>query len=361
VKYIIYYCIVLFSFILPCSAQSLSGIWENAERFIEYAEEAENPTEKSGTATGTFNMILKTYYRFVYEDMGSYPVTVTQQENLPNVYNCAIRYPHCKQPANTAVWVYKDSLFTSFYQRMPYTVGENSPSSAENIQSSSPPANQETAQSASTNDDKEHTNSDTVHLIDGFWVEQGLRNGILIYPQDSPEFFDAFFFHGNRYIKFRYWKGTFEYKEQHARFTVSSGQQISIPKMIKYADTVYRCITDNGSTLKNYEQGTFSLEADKTLYHLSVSPEGGGPGSHAAGDVYPHHQYPKINGEPFFYEATGTVFAFGTPFLRRSSVTNLQSEVKKHNSFKRKPPEPLLKADELDFYWKRIKEIRKEN
>lgn len=360
-KYIIYYCSLFFAFTLPCSAQSLSGIWGNTERFIEYAENTENQEEKSGTETGVFNMALKTYYRFVYEDMGSYPVTVVPQEGLPNVYDCAIRYPHCKQPAKTAVWVYKDSLFTSFYRRIPYTVGAEKRSSAAAESAQTNTDSPEAAQTVSSDGGTEYTHSDTAQLIEGFWIEQGFRNGILIYPQETPEFFDAFFFLGSRYIKFRYWKGEFAYKEQQARFTAGDGQQIAVPKMIKYADTVYRCITDNGSKLKNYEQGTVTLKADTAVYRLSIVPEGGGPGSNAVGDIYPHHQYPQIKDLPFHCEEDGSIFAFGTPFLTRSAVTNLQDEVKKHNSLKRKPPEPLLKADELDFYWERIKEIRKEN
>lgn len=361
-KYIIYHCVLLFVLALPCTAQSLTGIWENTERFIEYAENAEALAENGGTQTGSFNMVLKTYYRFVYEDMGIYPVTVEQQENLQHVYTCAIRYPHFKQPAKTTVWVYNDSLFTSFYRKIPYTVAANSgTATAKRSQDNTGAVNTETVQIDSADAGSVHVHSDTVNLLDGFWIEQGFRNGILIYPQEIPEFFDAFFFNGSRYIKFRYWKGDFEYKEQRARFTDQDGQHIAIPKMFKYADAVYRCITDNGSTLKNYEQGSVSISKEDTAYRFTLTATAGGPGSHAVGDTYPHHQYPQIKDLPLYFEADGSVFAFGTPFLTRSSVKNLQEEVKKHNSLKRKPPEPLLKAAELDFYWDRIKEIRKEN
>ena len=198
-------------------------------------------------------------------------------------------------------------------------------------------------------------------LLNGFWVEQGFRNGILIYQQEAPVFFDAFFFNGTQYIKFRYWKGDFEYKEKSAGFVSDNGLHVTVPKFIRQYDAIYSCITDNGSKLKNYEKGTVSIDTVSSKRLLTLIPQAGGPGSHAAGDVYPHQKYPQIQALPLYYDETDEVFAFGEPFLTRSSISNLQEEIVRHNSLKRPPPEPLLKADELDFYWDRIKEIRKQN
>ncbi len=97
------------------------------------------------------------------------------------------------------------------------------------------------------------------------------------------------------------------------------------------------------------------------MRQLTLIPQGGGPGTYAIGDVYPNQKYPKVQSLPLYYSETDTAFAFGEPFLIRSSISDLQGEIKRHNSLKRPPPEPLLKADELDFYWERIKEIRKQN
>lgn len=337
------YCFVLFfviGFVAPGTAQTLAGVWENTERFIEYTP------QPGDAADDSLHIVLKTYYRFVYEDVGAYPVTVQQaQDGAKNVYALSIRYPQEKKPMQTDVWVNGDALFTSFYRKTAYTRSVPQQSAG---QSSTEAETAAVQNSASPQDS----------MLDGFWVEQGHRNGLLIYRQDQPDFFDAFFFMGGQYIKFRYWKGDFEYNEKNALFTDADGASIRIPKLIQRYDAVYSCITGNGSTLKNYEQGTFSIKSEGTAQQLTVTPQTGGPGTHAVGDTYPHHQYPQISSLSFYYNADDSVFAFGTPFLTRSSVVNLQEEISAHNSLKRSPPEPLLKADELDFYWDRIKELR---
>lgn len=346
-KYIKHFYIILsLSFILPlpCLSQSLAGIWENAERFIEYTGKAD------GTAEDTLRIVLKTYYRFVYEDMGTYPVKVVKQEDTGNIYSLNIRYQGFRTPITTSVWVHGNGFFSSFYKKTPHKL------IADRRQSLS------SSGSAETNTYSQPVLSPSTALLDGFWVEQGFRNGILIYQQEAPAFFDAFFFNGTQYIKFRYWTGDFEYKEKYAGFAFDDGLQVSVPKFIRQYGTIYSCITDNGSKLKNYEQGSVSISTgDNGMRLLTLTPQGGGPGTHAIGDVYPNQKYPKIQSLPLYYSETDAAFAFGEPFLTRSSISDLQEEIKRHNSLKRPPPEPLFKADELDFYWDRIKEIRKQD
>ena len=341
-----HFFIILFLFLtlsLPCAAQSLAGIWENRERFIEYTGKADGSTED------TLRIVLKTYYRFVYEDMGAYPVTV-QQVDTGNMYSLNIRYQGARTSTTTNVWVYRDGLFTSFYKKFPHhliTSTEQDQPQSESIAANTQSQSELKAQTA---------------LLNGFWAEQGFRDGILIYQQKAPAFFDAFFFNGTQYIKFRYWTGDFEYKDKYARCAFDDGLQVSVPKFIRQYDTIYSCITDNGSKLKNYEKGTITIsDGGSGMQQITLTPQGGGPGTHAIGDVYPNQKYPKVQGLPLYYSETDGVFSFGEPFLTRSSILDLQKEVSRHNSLKRPPPEPILKADELDFYWDRIKEIRKQD
>ncbi|MGI5074007.1 hypothetical protein E4N71_00845 [Treponema vincentii] len=347
-KHIKYFCIILFLclfFSLPCPAQPLTGLWENSERFIEYTDTGKT----GGTAEDTMRIVLKTYYRFVYDDMGTYPVAA-EQENTGNVYSLRIRYPGYKTPVPAAVWVHGDGLFTSFYKKVPHalTAGTQTDATQPGIDEISANPQPAAVPSSAT-------------VLEGFWVEQGFRNGILIYQQEAPVFFDAFFFHGTQYIRFRYWTGDFEYKEKRAGFVCDDGSHVSVPKFIRQYDAIYSCITDNGSKLKNYEKGTVSIDSVDGVQRLTLTPQGGGPGTHAVGDVYPHQTYPKIQALPLYYDERDGAFAFGEPFLTRSPISNLQEEITRHNSLKRPPQEPLLKADELDFYWDRIKEIRKQD
>ena len=328
---------------LSCPAQPLTGIWENSERFIEYTGKAD------GTTEDTLRIVLKTYYRFVYEDMGTYPVKV-KQEDTGNIYSLNIRYQGFRTPVTTSVWVHNTGLFSSFYKKTPHNIVTDTQQSRSFLVS------------AGSNADTQPMLSPLTAILDGFWVEQGFRDGILIYQQEAPAFFDAFFFNGTQYIKFRYWTGDFEYKEKYARFAFNDGLQVTVPKFIRQYDTIYSCITDNGSKLKNYEKGSVLIsDGGNGIQQLTLTPQGGGAGTHAVGDVYPHQKYPKIQGLPLYYDETDGAFAFGEPFLTRSSISDLQEEIKRHNSLKRPPPEPLLKADELDFYWERIKQIRKQD
>lgn len=335
IRYSLFLCFFIFLFCV-CQAETLTGIWENNERFIEYKQ----PPDTS--SSGLMRIVLKTYYRYVYEDMGEYPVVLTPAEHTEHIYQLNIRYPHVKKQAETRIWVHKGRLFSSFYEKIPYT------------ESSDSQVNNQTAVS------QERSEATQQNLLNGFWVEAGHRKGILIYPQESPEFFDAFFFMGTSYIKFRYWKGDLDYRQKQAEFRHTNGKRISVPKLMKRSGAVYSCITSNGSKLKNYEKGICSITSIDGTLQLTLKPAAGGPGTHAVGDTYPHHQYPRLENIPLYYDEADRAFSFGTPFLTRSSIPDLQAEISKHNSLKRPPPEPLLKADELDFYWERIKEIRGE-
>ena len=177
-RYIKYLYIILFFILsLPCPAQPLAGIWENSERFIEYIGKADEAAED------TLRIVLKTHYRFVYEDMGTYPVKVVKQEDTGNIYSLNIRYQGFRTPVTTSVWVHGNGFFSSFYKKAPHNLIADR---RQRLSSSG---------SAETNTYSQPVLSLSTALLDGFWVEQGFRNGILIYQQEAPAFFDAFFFH----------------------------------------------------------------------------------------------------------------------------------------------------------------------
>lgn len=279
-------------------------------------------------------MVLKTYYRYVYENMGTYPFMLNPESTPAGTYTARIRYANTKQESEISLWQFNDMLFSSFYVREPAQI-----------------------QKSESSDAAADSSGSAAGQLYGFWVEQGQRYGIFLYPQDNPAFFDAFFFDGSTYIMFRYWKSDSEYREQYANFQLN-GQDIRVSKFIKRNADVYSCITGNGSIVRNYQKGSWQLEADNGQLYITLVPAGGGPGSHAAGDTYPHHRYPHFNRIPVHYDAVNGVFAFGQPFLSRSAVENLTEEIKKHNSLQRPAPEPQLQADRLDFRWERIKELR---
>lgn len=56
---------------------------------------------------------------------------------------------------------------------------------------------------------------------------------------------------------------------------------------------------------------------------------------------------------------TGKFFHTGEPFMFRSSVVDLDAEIKKHNSKQKPKPEPQLVPDQIDFYKEKIRELEK--
>ncbi|MGP1454203.1 MAG: hypothetical protein ACTTJ7_00345 [Treponema sp.] len=314
--YVINACIITCSLLY---AQALTGIWENTERLIEY-------TATENQESYRMRVVLKPYYRFVYEDAGTYETTVVQAGPAKALYQLSIRYPNTKKQTSLPVWIDGDKLFTSFYKKEAFEVISPSPI-------------------APQTDNLQQRHEDP---LEGFWIEQGHRSGICIYPQEPPEFLDAYFFMHGSYIKFRYWKDNeLESKKSTAQFQLESGATVSVPKLLERSGCRYSCITSNSTTLRNYEKGSYHIATESEAPLLTLTAQGGGPGSRAVADTYPHQRYAPLRDVPLSYSTQDGTFAFGLPFLTRSALSDLDAEIQKHNSIRRPPPEPLLKADEV--------------
>ena len=93
--------------------------------------------------------------------------------------------------------------------------------------------------------------------------------------------------------------------------------------------------------LRNYERGTYTVKTETDSdgiekRTLTLNPSGAGPGSNAAADTYPNPQFPLMENVPLYVLDGGKVFSLGKPYLTRSTVKNLDEEIKAHNSKKRK-------------------------
>ncbi len=315
-------------------AGELNGIWENGERFIEYRIHSDN-TVDSDVEPDTMRTVLKPYYRFYYDDSGRLPFSVKRKDEQKNIYILSIKYAGVKKRMEAPVWIYKDSLFASFYQKEPFKITKNG-FEVDFIEKN----------------DKEPS------ILNGFWIEKGCRKELRLYPQDTPDSFDAFFFMNGQYIQFRYWKDYLMYREQSAVFKYTKEELIKFPKFLRRGGDIYTCITSNGSTLRNYTKGTYTINTEDAKLYLTLTPDGGGPGSDAVGDTYPHEKYAEVQDLPLFIDEKDGAFGLDAPFVHRSAVTDLDAVIKKHNSLRRPPPEPMLQADQLDFYWERIQMIR---
>ncbi|QEJ95157.1 hypothetical protein FUT79_08065 [Treponema phagedenis] len=336
------FCVLLFLFIpLFFYSENLSGIWENGSKIIEFAaQENADSAQPLNDENRSFNMrmVLKPYYAFVFEPLKTVSATVKNRFDISELYYLGIEYPRERHRVQIPVCIFQDALFTSFFQRMPYyTHREEIPEEAIPV--------------GITAEQEAEIRGEHKSLLFGFWVEEGTPDGILLYPNEIPQHITAYFFTEKGYIAFRYWKDDLEYRQSSSSFTADDEQVYEIPQYLQRGEAVYTCTTGRGRQLRNYQQGTYTITGDKTQgLTLSLKPEKAGPGTHAVWNLYPNSKYPEITDLPLYITETGQIFSYGAPFLMRSKITDLDSEVTKHNALRRPSREPLLLPDKVDFF-----------
>lgn len=306
------------------TAASIKGIWENNERFVEFL----NLTEDGDFLKFDIRVVLKTYYKFFYDDVAAFTGSVNKsfEENKASFFYLNIKYPLVKKIAVVPVCAEGDYFFTSFYRRSHFNFTEKSGTNEIENKNVPPIGGQATSP------------------LYGFWTEEGDRNGFLLYPYEAPESFDAYFFTDNDYIRFRYWRDDLAYNEKKVTIKSADGTSYEFPKLLKRRQAVYSCVTNNGSVLRNFETGTYTVssggeEEGHSGLTITLHKQGAGIGTHAAADTYPHAQFPVMQNIPLHILNAGDIFAFGEPFLKRSAITDLNKEISEHNAKRRKTAE----------------------
>lgn len=290
------------------------GVWENGGRFVEFYEKDSDKGMK---------IVLKPYYQTVYDEsiVFSNPFDKVLEDST---YVLSIKYPSSKKVVSLPVFIYSSYLFTSFYKKIEFELVEGSLSSMGTEE----------------------------YPLFGFWVEQGSKDGILLYPSDEVKSFDAYFFEDNKYIKFRYWADeNLAFSDGKAIFKGSTGLYYKVPKMIKRGNMVYSCITTNGTALRNYEVGSYNIESDRLSQEkgafLVLNKEGSSPGKTSVADTYPNYKYSNKESIPLHIMPMGSVFAIGGPFLFKSTVSNLEQEIKIHNNLRKAKKGKNIKDEDL--------------
>lgn len=335
-SFILSLCFFLISGFAVSQDSSLIGTWENGGRFVEF----------SHTADSELNMkiVLKPYYTYVYEPLGNFSTTATPVANFKGLHILKITYPRMKQSVYMPICLLDNFLFTSFFQRNDYTSSETV------LPESARPFGISDEQAAAAGFGHESP-------LYGFWTEQGTRDGILLYANDPPEYFDAYFFTDTEYFKFRYWKDDLENTEKQATFTDANGVSFSIPRIMTRGKINYACVTANASVLRNYEKGTYQLKFTDGTYYITLTPTGAGPGAVASKDTYEHAKYPEVINLPLYLTEDGKIFSYGEPFLFKTDIADLDAEISAHNAMQKPPVEPQLVPDDIDYYRERIKEL----
>lgn len=295
----------------------LHGIWENSSRFVEFSPE------------GKMRIVLKPYYAFVYEDAGWIPCSVSACDTGgagDGVFTCSVLYPGEKSPSVFSVAVLSGGtgggappgIFTRFYVR-------DVPDGGAGLTGT------ESGDS----------------MFSGFWICTGNTDSIMLYRSGPDSSFFCFYFDGRRYYKIRYWLTDARFRDVRAVFAPDPAKPdkiLSVPKFLFVDGSLYTCVTGTGGTLRNYESGNWELAGD----NISMT---------ADKPVYAGEKMTVT--VPFRFSADGTVLAFGEPYLSRSDILNLDSEIVSHNAKRRPPREPVFEFMNLDFHWDEIEEIRK--
>lgn len=307
------------------------GVWENSSRFLEFSSD------------GKMRVVLKPYYAFVYEDAGWIPCAVSEKEGRTfldpvqggasleeGVFSFTVRYPGDRTPSVFSAAILNigggesvsgtdapRGFFTRYYVR----------------------------QDASTGSGTEE--SDDTARFSGFWVCGGGGDGVKLYRSPPEDDLFCLYFDGGRYYKIRYWRTDARIRDVQAVFSPEqdgSAPPRTVPKFFSADGFLYTCITGTGTTLRNYESGSWgvaggavTLTADRIVY---------------AGAK-------KTETLPFYFSADGSVLALGAPYAVRSSVNDLDAEIAAHNAKRRPPREPPLELMDLDFHWDEIDELRR--
>lgn len=286
------------------AVSGFKGIWENGERLVEFF----NLTEDEISFKFDIRTVLKSYYKFFYDDAASFSCSMGKPvtENS-SIFVLNIKYPLVKKLKVFPVCVENGSFFTSFYRRIKSDSEEN----------------------------------EEFDKLNGFWIEEGSRRGFLIYPDKETESFDAYFFTDKDYIRFRYWLDDLDYNEKKVHVKGMDGSLYEFPKLINRNGLIYSCVTSNGRVLRNFETGIYTVSPAETgresgRFTVTLIKQGAGIGTHSVPDTYPHEKFPVMENIPLYILNNGEAFAFGEPYLKRSTITDLDKEIKEHNSKRRK-------------------------
>lgn len=327
--------------VLPAA---VAGVWENPSRFVEFKSE------------GKMRVVLKPYYGFVYEDSGSFPCVESPDSGsgadaqpslalVPSssVYRLAVRYAGEKYDQLVPLAVIGDGMYFRFFRRVQVPAARVAETGA--VQSGTMPAAAASSIVSVAQNAGGQNSTQSSSAFSGFWLAAGNADALRIYKSDAVEEFFSYYFSGSTYYRIRYWLTDGMKRDVNAQFDGPDGTQLEIPKFITIGDSLYTCITSTGTTLRNYEKGTFETKDGTISFKPSVIAYAGT----AAAVRKPL---------PFAVSADGAVLAIGAPYLVKSKVADIDAEIKAHNGNRRPPRKPVFDYMALDFHWDEVDQIR---
>lgn len=268
----------------------LSGVWENSSRFVVVNNDS-------------LSFVLKTFYGFYYDEVAVLPAFLTTSETGETLLE--INYKGVKQPQVFPIGVINNKLFLDFYCKG---------SAFDNVSSS---------------DDQNQIENDSESPLQGFWRCSGNVLGIEVaLPQIKNEV-TCYYFTDEEVYLLRYWKVDLPYTKEYA--TATDGDfSFTVDKLLKIGDVVYSCTVGRGTQIRNLKKCAYKIEGDTILFELDG-------------------EKPK----PFSFSQDGSLLSFSDPYLTKSTIADLNAEIKEHNSLTHNPFKNPLEVFERKTAWEK--------
>lgn len=300
--------IPVFSQILP---EEITGIWEGKDRII-FFEEPQNDKNPE------LFVVLKNFYGWYYdraaedsfysdkEKRTRNNTTPKSAEHIPyrieknpdyNTYNFEINYSKREQFIVPMALI-NDNFFLNFYTR-----------------------------DLDFSDEQQLLNAKNTY--DGFYRGNLVSKGIMISNQSVPENISCFYIINNKIYNIRYWKTDMEYSSEYAIFTYGE-DSFSVPRHIKSGNYIYSCVSGRSKKVRN-PQPAETFIPENLLFNSD-------------------HTVMVLDKEMYL-----------TKLADKKTFEDLIQIIKKQNSKRHPPVQPLFPEQELDYHWDLIDSLEKNN
>lgn len=305
-KKFLLYCLFCLCILFSAVAQSsdsnsdsnelrqLAGIWENPSRFVVVNQD------------NTLFFVLKTFYGYYYDQTAVLPAGITSGENGETILR--ITYLSSKIAQPHPIGVINDKLFLDFHCKGS-AFAEKSENSVKYSQA--------------------HASS-----LYGYWRACGNVSGIEVaLPVNKTELICYYFTDKDVYL-LRYWLADVPYEKVQAQ-AVDGDFSFAVDKFLTVGDCVYTCITGRGIKIRNLARISYELKENTIVFNGNVSET-----------------------EPFYMSADGTLLSFSEPYLKRSTVTDMQATIAEHNLLTHNPLKNPMEVFKRETAWeKKLKKL----
>lgn len=175
------------------------------------------------------------------------------------------------------------------------------------------------------------------HSREGFWRCCGNVDLIGIAEPCYKKEVTAYYFKEDEVYILRYWETDMDYSESDA-YIIEDNERFAVDKFIRIGNRLYTCVTGRSTTIRNLHKEKYTIKDDRIFIGNDDK------------------------GKDILFSEDGLFMTMTKPYLEKSSVKDLEKEMKEHNSIViPAKPFPLKSNPDLDFHYDLIRKARKQN